>query len=157
MKFAGTTAPFAKEKQPDVMYADPEWVEGDEEPAEFSICWLSYRTKSTESGWLTWLRREWKVAKKTFLDFSGRVGVCFNERAYSESLESCFQSNSSNSFLWKPTHRLVTVVIQTWSWCSQPAAIARAGLWEANAERWHFIFPYEFGMSHYQYVEESQI
>ena len=32
------------------------------------------------------------------------------------------------------------------SWCGKPAACARAGLLEANAEGWHFIFPYQFGI-----------
>ena len=54
------------------------------------------------------------------------------------SLESSLQSISSNSFLWKQTN--CSVVIQTWSWSGKPAAIARAGLWEANAERYSIWF-----------------
>jgi len=56
------------------------------------------------------------------------------------SLQSIFP----NSSLWKWINCLV--VIQTSSWRDKHAAITRAGLREANTERLHFIFPYEFGM-----------
>jgi len=46
--------------------------------------------------------------------------------------------------LWKCTNCLV--VIQTWSWSGKPAAMARAELRKANAERYRFIFPYKFGV-----------
>jgi len=41
----------------------------------------------------------------------------------------------------KWTRTKCSVVIQTWSWRGKPADSTRAGLQEANDERWHFGFP----------------
>jgi len=80
----------------------------------------------------------WVVENPTY----SRVVFCANRRAY--ALESSLQSISSNLALWKRTNW--SVVVQTWSWHGKPAASTWAGLQEENAECWHFVFPYEFGM-----------
>jgi len=60
--------------------------------------------------------------------------------------------------VWIQNQKNRSVVIQTWSWCGKPAASARAWLWKANAEGWHFIFPFQFAIcSLYRNVEESEI
>jgi len=70
------------------------------------------------------------------------VGYVSKERRL--SMESDSQDMSSNAFLWKRTNCLV--VIQKWSWRGKFVASAQAWLWEANVERWHFLFPCQFGV-----------
>jgi len=74
------------------------------------------------------LRQGWVVFKRTCV-FSG-TWVQF--------------SKYSIEFIFVETNEVVRS--NSWSWRGKPVAIARAGLQEANAERWHSIFPYEGGM-----------
>jgi len=85
-----------------------------------------------------------------------KAGLGFVDTNVRIQWDPVYKAFSSNSSLWKRTKWFV--VIETWSWRGKPVASARAGLREANAERWHLFFPYEIGMcSEYQNVEESRI
>ena len=76
-------------------------------------------------------------------NFEGRIGFSSNQRLY--SVEFSLQSISSNSSLWK--RKNWSVVIQTWSWCGQPAASARAGCGKQTAFYFPIIICYVFLIS----------
>ena len=70
---------------------------------------------------------------------TGRHASCVDSKQKKKNRMASLQSILSNSFLWKRTNW--SVVIHIWSWRGKPAASAQAVLWEANAERFYFIFP----------------
>ena len=127
-------------------------------PLAVHFWWICRQTIFLD--WLRFFKITFFLPKRTAKDQLNRpsikteLGLVGTNVRISE--ESSLQSISSNSFLWK--RKNWSIVIRPWSWRGNLTASARGWLREANTERWHFIFPYEFSICfHNRNVKESEI